>query len=87
MMEQQDIDQDSRSALGGALRYSKANRSLLISADYDILKRTLSRFMISGAWKLLPTSTLSTTFDIHQSYLPTPQKNYLQQSIALTEGS
>ena len=86
MMEQQDADQDSRSALGGALRYSKANRSLLISADYDILKRTLSRFMISSAWKLLPSSTLSTTFDIHQSYLPTPQKNYLQQSIALTEG-
>jgi hypothetical protein len=86
MMESQGVGQDSRSALGGAMRYSQANRSLLISADYDLLKRTLSRFIVSGAWKLLPTSTLSTTLDIQQSYLPTPQKSYLQQTIALTDG-
>ena len=86
MMEQRSVDQDGRSALGGAIRYSQANRSLLISADYDLLKHTLSRFMVSSAWRLLPTSTLSTTFDMQQSYLPTPQKNYLQQSIALTDG-
>jgi hypothetical protein len=86
MMEFQGVGQDSRSALGGAIRYSQANRSLLVSADYDLLKHTLSRFMISSAWKLLPTATLSTTLDIQQSYLPTPQKNYLKQSIALTDG-
>lgn len=86
MMELQGVDQDSRSALGGAIRYSQTDRSLLISADYDLLNRTLSRFMVSSAWKLLPTSTLSTTIDIQQSYLPTPQKKYLKQSIALTDG-
>lgn len=85
-MELQGSNQDRRSALGGAIRYSKTNRSLLISADYDMLNHTLSRFMLSSAWKPLPRSTLSTTIDIHQSYLPTPQKNYLQQSMALTEG-
>jgi hypothetical protein len=77
---------NNRSALGGTLRYSHSDRSLLISADYDLLKHTLSRVMVSSAWKLLPTSTLSTTFDIQQSYLPTPQKNYLQQTIAMTDG-
>lgn len=86
-MDLSAIGQDNnRSALGGTLRYTHADRSLLISADYDLLKHTLSRLMLSSAWKLLPTSTLSTTIDIQQSYLPTPQKKYLQQTIAMTEG-
>ena len=86
MMESRNIDQNNRSALGGAIRYSQNNRSLLISADYDLLNRNLSRFMVSGAWKWLPSSTLSTTLDIRQSNLPTPQNSYLQETIALTEG-
>lgn len=85
-MELQGSNQDHRSALGGAIRYSQTDRSLLISADYDMLNHTLSKFIVSSAWKLLPTTTLSTTIDIQQSYLPTPQKNYLQQTIALTDG-
>ena len=72
--------------MGGAIRYSKNSRSLLISADYDMLNHTLSRLVVSSAWKLLPTSTLSTTLDVRQNYLSTPQNSYLQQSLALTDG-
>ncbi len=86
MMELKSTNQHDRSALGGALRYTQDNRSLLISADYDLLNHSLSRFMVSSAWKLRPSSTLSTTLDIRQSDLPTPQNSYLQQTIALTEG-
>ncbi len=86
MMELRSADQNARSALGGAMRFSQNSRSLLISADYDLETHSLSRFMLSSAWKLLPASTLSTTLDIRQNHLPTPQNSYLQQTIALTEG-
>jgi hypothetical protein len=85
-MEMKRANQNDRSALGGALRYTHDNRSLLISADYDLLHHSLSRFMVSSAWKPLPSSTISTTLDIRQSNLPTPQNSYLQQTIALTDG-
>ncbi len=86
MMEQLGNDQDRRRALGGAIRYSQTNRSLLMSADYDVLNRKLRRFMLSSAWKPVPNSTLSTTIGLQQGSLPTPQKKYLQQTMSLTEG-
>ncbi len=86
MMELHSADQSESSAMGGAIRYTHNNRSLLISADYDLLTHTLSRLMVSSAWKLRPSSTLSTTIDLRQSRLPPGQNSYLQQTIAMTEG-
>lgn len=85
LMNLQASDQDRR-AFGGAIRHTQANRSLLISADYNQLSHSLSRLMVSSAWRLLPTTTLSSTLDIQRDYLPTPQNKYLQQTMALTEG-
>jgi hypothetical protein len=85
-MERQDSGRQHTSALGGALKYSQTNRSLLISADYDMLNHTLSRFMISSAWKPLPNSVLSSTIAIHQGFLPTPRQDVLQQGMALPAG-
>jgi hypothetical protein len=78
--------QDDASTLGTALRFSQENRSFLFKADYDLLYHTLGEFMLSSAWKLFPSSTLSTSLVYHQHNLRTPQIPYLQKSLALING-
>lgn len=84
--QQQNNGRMENRAVGGALRYLRSTHSLLVSLDYDMDERSLSTFMVSGAWKLQPATTLSATFDIRHSYMHTPQAGYLQQTMATTEG-
>ena len=84
--QQQDNGRMENRAVGGALRYLRSTHSLLVSLDYDMDEHSLSTFMVSGAWKLQPATTLSATFDIRHSYMHTPQAGYLQQTMATTEG-
>jgi hypothetical protein len=84
--QQQNNGRMENRAVGGALRYLRPTHSLLVSLDYDMDEHSLSTFMVSGAWKLQPATTLSTTFDIRHSYMHTPQEVYLQQTMAATEG-
>ena len=86
IVQQQDNGRTSGRAVGGALRYLRPTRSLLVSLDYDMVEHSLSTFMVSGAWKLLSTTTLSATFDVRHSYMHTPQEGYLQQTMAATDG-
>jgi hypothetical protein len=76
-------NQNDSSTLGTALRFSQENHSFLLKADYDLQYRTLGTFMLSSAWKLLPSSTLSTSVVFHQRNLRTQQLPYLRNSLAL----
>jgi hypothetical protein len=86
MVNLKRYNQENSSTLGTALRFSQENRSFLMKADYDLQYRTLGQFMLSSAWKLLPSSTLSTSLVYHQRNLKTPQLPYLQNSLALING-
>ena len=86
VMEQKDKGEADSRAVGGALRYLRPKHALLLSVDYDIGENSLSTLMISGAWKLLRLMTVSATLDVRESYLRTPQKDYLQQTLASTQG-
>ncbi len=86
VMQQQDNGRADSRAIGGAVRYLRPKRALLLTADYDVGESSLSTLMISGAWKLLRTTTISATLDVRQSYLRTPQEGYLKQTLASTQG-
>jgi hypothetical protein len=86
MMELKNPNQNDGTSMGAVLRYSEAHHSFLISADYDLQYRAMGRFMLSSAWKLLPSSTLSTTLEFHQRNLLTPQMPYLNKSLSLIDG-
>jgi hypothetical protein len=74
------------STLGAALRFSEENNSFLVKADYDLQFHTLGELMLSSAWKLFTSSTLSTSLIFHQRNLGTPQIPYLKNSLALLNG-
>jgi hypothetical protein len=78
-------NQSDSSTFGAALRFSQANRSFLVKADYDLQYHSLGAFMLSSAWKLHPSSTLSTSLVFHQRNLRTPQMPYLRNSLALVK--
>jgi len=86
IVQQQANRRTASKAVGGALRYLRPTRSLLVSLDYDMAEHSLSTFMVSGAWKLLRATTVSATLDVRHSYMHTPQEGYLQQTMAYTEG-
>jgi len=86
IVQQQHNGSTESRVVGGALRYLRPKRSLLVSLDYDMTEHSLSTFMVSGAWKLRPATTFSATYDVRESYLHTPQEGYLQQTMAATEG-
>jgi hypothetical protein len=86
IIEQQDNNQEVSRAMGGALRYSRSNRSLLMFVDYDINDESMSALMVSGAWKLPRSTTLSATFDIRNNPIEKRQQKYLQRIMASTDG-
>lgn len=72
--------------VGGALRYLRPRRSMLVFADYDVSGETLGALTATGAWKLHTGTTFSTTFDLRNSPVKARQQKYLQQTMAATEG-
>ncbi len=85
LIEQQDNGGARRNA-GGALRYLRPKRSLLLLFDYDLVDRSLEAFTASGAFKLPRSTTLSATVDVRSSPLRRRQQRYVQQTMAATEG-
>jgi hypothetical protein len=86
LLERQDNGEVTSREVGGALRYLRAKRSLLLFLNYDAAKHSLGGFMASGALKLPHRTTVSATFDLRNSPLHKRQQRYLQQSMAATEG-
>jgi hypothetical protein len=86
LVEYKNSTTSDGTSMGTVLRYSEAKRSLLISADYDLQYRSLGRVMLSSAWKILPTSTLSTTLNYFKRNILMPKMPYLKNSLALVDG-
>jgi hypothetical protein len=84
-IELQDNDEFQRNA-GGALRYLRDRRSLLLLIDYDLASSSLDAFTASGALRLLSNTTLSATVDVRNSPLCKRHQKYLQQTMAATDG-
>jgi hypothetical protein len=85
LIEQQDNGEAKRHA-GGAIRYLRSKRSLLLLLDYDMASSSLDAFTASGALRLPRSTTLSATVDMRNSPLRWRQQKYLQQTMATTEG-
>ncbi|MEJ2620178.1 MAG: hypothetical protein P8163_07920 [Candidatus Thiodiazotropha sp.] len=86
LVEYKNSKQNDGTSMGTVLRYSEAHRSLLISADYDLQYRSLGRFVLSSAWKILPSSTLSTTLNYFKRNILSPKMPYLNNSLSLVDG-
>jgi len=84
-IEQQDNGEAIRNA-GGALRYLRDRRSLLLWLDYDMAGGSLDAFTASGALRLMSRTTLSATVDVRSSPLRKRHQKYLQQTMAATDG-
>lgn len=85
LLEEQDNGQARRNA-GGALRYLRPKRSLLLLFDYDMAQSSLDAFTASGAVALPRSTTLSATYDRRSTPLRRQQRKYLQQSMTATNG-
>lgn len=72
--------------VGGALRYLRPRRSVLVFADYDVNGDELDVLTATGAWQLHGGTTFSTILGLHHSPVKTRQQKYLQQTMAATEG-
>jgi hypothetical protein len=86
LVDEQDNAQLDNRTIGGTLRYLRPKRSILIFLDYDTNQDALNAITASGAWKLLGTTTLSATFDVHNNAIHKRQKTHLQHSMASTDG-
>ncbi|MEN8802759.1 MAG: hypothetical protein ABF297_12355 [Thiogranum sp.] len=86
LIEQQDNGKLSSRSVGGAVRYLRPRRSMLLFLDYDVFGNSLGSFMTSGAWKLPYRTTLSATLDIRKSPIRKQQRKYLQQTMASSDG-
>ena len=85
-IEKQDKAGAISRAIGGALRYLRPRRSMLVFVDYDVAEHTLGALTATGAWKLQAGTTFSTTFDVRNSPVKKRQQKYLQKTMAATEG-
>jgi len=86
LIEEQDNGRADSRAVGGAIRYSRPKRSLLLFLERDVGEDSLNAFMVSGSWKLPRKTTLSATFDVRNSPILKRQEKYLQKSMAANEG-
>lgn len=86
LIEQQSNGKATSRTLGGAVRYLRPKRSLLLFVDYDVVQHSLGAFTAAGAWKLPHRTTISATVDVRNSPIHTRQRRYLQRSMATTEG-
>jgi hypothetical protein len=84
-IEQQDNGEFLRN-VGGALRYLRDKRSLLLLFNYDIANSSLDAFTASGVLRLLNSTSLSATVDVRNSPLCKRHQKYLQQTMAATDG-
>ncbi len=85
LLEQQDTAGAQRNA-GGALRYLRPKRSLLLLFDYDLANSSFEAFTAAGAFKLPRNTTLSATVDVRSRPLSKRQRRYVQQTMATTGG-
>lgn len=86
LIEQQENGLLTGRSMGGAIRYLKPVRSLLVYLDYDLANNTLGTLMASGALKLPFKTIFSATLDLQNRPIPDRQQNYLQHSMAMAEG-
>ncbi|MGW8310293.1 MAG: hypothetical protein ACWGNB_04445 [Thiogranum sp.] len=86
LIEQQSNGKATSRTVGGAVRYLRPKRSLLLLLDYDVVQHSLGAFTAAGAWKLPYQTTISATVDVRNNPIHTRQKKYLQRSMAATEG-
>ena len=86
LIEQQSNGKATSRTVGGAVRYLRPKRSLLLFVDYDVVQHSLGAFTAAGAWKLPYRTTISATIDVRNSPIHARQKKYLQRSMATTEG-
>ncbi len=85
LIQQQDNGKARRN-FGGAVRYLREKRSLLLLFDYDMGSNSLDAFTASGALRLQRSTTLSATVDVRSSSLYKRQQKYLQRTMATTDG-
>jgi hypothetical protein len=85
LIEQQD-NGGIRRNVGGAVRYQRDKRSLLLLIDYDMASSSLDAFTASGALRLQHSTTLSATVDVRSSPLYKRHQKYLQRTMATTDG-
>lgn len=86
LVEQQSNGKATSRTVGGALRYLRRKRSLLLFVDYDVAEHSLGAFTTSGAWKLPYSTTISATVDVRNNPIHKRQKSYLQRSMKATDG-
>jgi len=86
LVEQQESGQVVGRSMGGAMRYLKPGRSMLIYLDYDPASRSVGTLMASGALKLPYKTTLSATLDLQSRPIPGLQQKYLTQSMTVMDG-
>lgn len=85
LVEAQDNGQARRNA-GGALRYLRPKRALLLLFDYDLAESSVDGFTASGAFELPRSTTFSATVDVRNSPLRRQQQKFLQRTMTTTEG-
>ena len=83
---QQHDNGKARRNVGGAVRYLREKRSLLLLFDYDMASNSLDAFTASGALRLQHSTTLSATVDVRSSSLYKRQQKFLQRTMATTDG-
>ncbi|MGB5472177.1 MAG: hypothetical protein WBQ78_01720 [Gammaproteobacteria bacterium] len=86
LVEQQAGGRVVGRSMGGAMRYLKPGRSMLIYLDYDPASRSVGTLMASGALKLPYKTTLSATLDLQSRPIPGLQQKYLTQSMTVIDG-
>ncbi len=86
LIEQQSNGMATRRTVGGAVRYLRPKRSMLLFLDYDVGKDMLGAFTAAGALQLPNRTTISATVDVRNNPICRRQKKYLQRSMAATAG-
>jgi hypothetical protein len=85
LVEQQENGQIVGRSLGGAIRYLKPGRSMLMYLDYDPVSSSIGTLMASGAVKLPRKTTVSATLDLQSRPIPALQQKYLTQSMMVMD--
>jgi hypothetical protein len=86
LVEQQENGQVTGRSMGGAMRFLRPGRSMLVYLDYDPEGSSIGTLMASGALQLPFSATISATLDLQNRPIPGRQQKYLQQSMTAMEG-
>lgn len=86
LFEQQSNGLVTDRSMGGAMRYLRSGKSLLVYLDYDPATGAPGALLASGAMQLPFRTTLSATLDRQRRPIPALQRKYISQSMRAMDG-